>query len=307
MANEEHLKILREGVAAWNEWREKNPGLHPDLGGADLEGAFLVGASLSCVNLDYANLGYALLGYASLVEANLDGAFLDGASLEKAELGQAHLGGAHLDGAVLLEAYLGEAFLEKAELRGVDLHRADLVGANLRGAHLEGAILYGANLSGTDLGGAHLEGADLSTARLIDTDLHDAVLIGCRIYGTSVWDIKVNERTEQQNLIITHHGDPVITVDNIKVAQFVYLLLNNQEIRNVIETITSKAVLILGTFQRSGKPFWMPSGMSCESIITFRLCSTFSLQRTRRQSKRLRSWLVCAGSLSRTLPTPGVC
>ena len=35
-------------------------------------------------------------------------------------------------------------------------------------------------------------------------------------------------------------------LDNLKVAQFVYLLLNNAEIRDVIDTITSKVVLILG-------------------------------------------------------------
>jgi hypothetical protein len=32
---------------------------------------------------------------------------------------------------------------------------------------------------------------------------------------------------------------------DIEVAQYVYLLSNNQKIRNVIDTITSKAVLIL--------------------------------------------------------------
>jgi hypothetical protein len=32
------------------------------------------------------------------------------------------------------------------------------------------------------------------------------------------------------------------------VAQFIYLLLHNQKIRDVIDTITSKAVLILGRF-----------------------------------------------------------
>jgi hypothetical protein len=43
-------------------------------------------------------------------------------------------------------------------------------------------------------------------------------------------------------------------VDNIKVAQFIYLLLNNEEVRNVIDTITSKAVLILGRFSDDRKP-----------------------------------------------------
>jgi hypothetical protein len=69
----------------------------------------------------------------------------------------------------------------------------------------------------------------------------------------SVWGIKVNERTEQQNLIITDTGEPVITVDDLKVAQFIHLLLNNQEIRDVIDTITSKAVLILGRFSEERK------------------------------------------------------
>src|SRR5262249_17416137 len=47
--------------------------------------------------------------------------------------------------------------------------------------------------------------------------------------------------------------EPEITVDNIEVAQFVYLLLHNQKIRDVIDTITSKAVLILGRFTEERK------------------------------------------------------
>jgi len=39
-----------------------------------------------------------------------------------------------------------------------------------------------------------------------------------------------------------------IQVDNLEVAQFIYLLLNNQRIRSVNDTITSKVVLILGRF-----------------------------------------------------------
>src|SRR5205823_3199488 len=39
-----------------------------------------------------------------------------------------------------------------------------------------------------------------------------------------------------------------ITVDNLNVAQFIYLLLNNKDIRTIIDTITSKVVLILGRF-----------------------------------------------------------
>jgi hypothetical protein len=69
----------------------------------------------------------------------------------------------------------------------------------------------------------------------------------CRIYGVSAWGLKLGG-TKQQNLIITPRDEPAITVDNIEVAQFIYLMLNNQQIRDVIDTITSKAVLILGRF-----------------------------------------------------------
>jgi hypothetical protein len=46
----------------------------------------------------------------------------------------------------------------------------------------------------------------------------------------------------------TKEDEPEITVNNIEVAQFIYLLLHNEKIRDVIDIITSKAVLILGRF-----------------------------------------------------------
>jgi hypothetical protein len=58
---------------------------------------------------------------------------------------------------------------------------------------------------------------------------------------------------QQTDLVITHLREPVITVDNLEVAQFIYLLLNNEKIREIIDTITSKAVLILGRFTTERK------------------------------------------------------
>jgi hypothetical protein len=61
------------------------------------------------------------------------------------------------------------------------------------------------------------------------------------------------ENAIQKNLIITQEDEATITVDNLKVAQFIYLMLNNAAIREVIDTITSKVVLILGRFTPSRK------------------------------------------------------
>ena len=63
------------------------------------------------------------------------------------------------------------------------------------------------------------------------------------IYGVNAWDLE-GEFAEQNELIITSSKtNHIITVDNIKVAQFIYLILNNKEIRDVINTLTSKTVL----------------------------------------------------------------
>ena len=81
MANEEHLKILKQGVEAWNEWREKNPPITPGLAGANL-----YKADLSKANLYEADLSDADLSKANLNKAVLNKAVLHGADLYKADL-----------------------------------------------------------------------------------------------------------------------------------------------------------------------------------------------------------------------------
>ena len=104
-----------------------------------------------------------------------------------------------------------------------------------------------ADLWRADLSGANLSGGRLVTASLVDTDLTGADLTGCRVYGVSAWRLKL-KRAKQRNLVITDVNEPEITVDNIEVAQFVYLLLHNEKIRDVIDTIGKKGVLLLGRF-----------------------------------------------------------
>jgi hypothetical protein len=147
---------------------------------------------------------------------------------------------------------LGQAILVGMDLREANLCYAGLVysilvGADLREANLTRANLSGANLSGAKLSRANLSEAMLLMAQLVYTDLTDADLTGCRIFGVSAWGLKL-EGTKQQNLVITEFGDPEITVDNIEVAQFIYLLLHNEKIRDVIDTIGKKGVLLLGRF-----------------------------------------------------------
>jgi uncharacterized protein YjbI with pentapeptide repeats len=267
MANKEHLARLRQGVEAWNEWRAANRDIRPDLSQANLSGANLSRADLSWADLTRATLAGADLSQADLSEADLSGAYLTGvdlsrANLARADLTAAHLTGAHLTGADLFRAGLSEANLSRANLARANLSRADLSEANLSRADLSEADLTGAHLLRANLSRAHLAqanllethflGANLSEAGLqgailVETNLEEANLTRCRVYGISVWNINLRG-AQQSDLIITRGHESMITVDNVEVAQFIYLLLHNEKIREVIDTITSKAVLILGRF-----------------------------------------------------------
>jgi hypothetical protein len=153
---------------------------------------------------------------------------------------------------------LSRALLIEAELRGINLSDTNLERANLRSSTLSGANLTRANLRGADLRAAslrraRLDHADLTGAVLRFTSLADAriegaTLTGCQIYGTSAWNLRGMPR-DQSNLVISaDRHEPAVMVDDLEVAQFVYLLLYNDKIRNVIETVGKKAVLILGRF-----------------------------------------------------------
>jgi len=272
VVNKEHLHLLNQGVEVWNEWREQNLEIQPylckaNLIGADLSKANLHKANLSGANLSGANLIGADFSRADLGETNLHKADLSKANLSLADINWANLSKVNLMGANLDRAYLHLSDLSMADLSGANMRKANLVGANLSGANLNEVYLYAANLVGADLRAtnirkanlsrADLSRADLSGADLFETDLMYATLVqtnfgganlrGNRIYGISVWNLDL-KGTTQTDLIITHPDEPTITVDNLEVAQFIYLLLNNEKIREVIDTISRKVVLIIGRF-----------------------------------------------------------
>jgi uncharacterized protein YjbI with pentapeptide repeats len=277
MANQQHLNILKRGRDTWNKWRKEDPKIRPDLRKVSLSlinltqfdlsfidfdeaylwGAYLNNADLNGANFYKANLMKADLSGASLSkvnfrEVNLTGADLTGADLTGADLTGAILNEANLNRAKLNRANLSRANLKEADLSKADLSLANLNEANLSRANLSGAILRGANLSAANLNRAILNEANLSRANLsgailIKTSLIAADITACQVYGIAVWDV-ILEEARQDDLVINDFSQSIITVDNLEVAQFIYLLLNNKKIRDVIDTITSKVVLILGRF-----------------------------------------------------------
>src|SRR5581483_2210398 len=110
-----------------------------------------------------------------------------------------------------------------------------------------------ANLGGVDLSGADLTRADLAGVSLVHANMTKATLNGCLIYGISAWDVLL-DGASQLDLVITdpYSREPTIAVDDLEVAQFVYLLLNHQKLRSVLNAVTARGVLLLGRFGDGG-------------------------------------------------------
>ncbi len=254
MANEEHLKILKQGVEAWNGWRQEHARIKkPDLSGANLRrvslrGADLVGANLRGADLTGTNLYMALLSKADLSKANLYNAYLykadlsrvrldmadlrkanlkltqiDRANLHKADFSQAYLSGAHLRGAYLSGANLSKADLAETDFSGADLSGANLSGANLWGTNLTGEDLRRADLFVTILNRANLRGVDLYEADLSGAQLFDANLSGANLSGANLHGVWV-ERTIFANVdlseakeldTVQYFGPSTIGIDTI--------------------------------------------------------------------------------------------
>lgn len=107
------VELLLRSVKEWNDARQANPEIRPDLIRADLKGANLLGANLSGTDLNEA----------TLLGANLSGADLKGAYLSLADLNEANLSRANLSGANLLNANLSGT-----DLNGTDLTEATICG-----------------------------------------------------------------------------------------------------------------------------------------------------------------------------------
>ena len=167
--NPKHLAILKQGVSAWNNWREANSNIYPDLSKANLsylnltssdfknnrnrlhatmkqasyiiEKRYNYDINLINVNLSGANLRFSNLQFANLSGANLSGAFLEGTILTAAKLQQVNLentkcSGSHFNKAIFVDVNCRKALFLYANFTKAKFARCDLFLANFSGANL---------------------------------------------------------------------------------------------------------------------------------------------------------------------------
>ncbi|MBE9166088.1 pentapeptide repeat-containing protein [Pleurocapsales cyanobacterium LEGE 06147] len=226
MANEEHIALLKQGAASWNQWRKNNPAIIPDLSRANLHNTDLSFFDLHLVNFSQANLSNTYLNQANLSKANLQGTNLLGANLRGANLQNANLNYAilrqtqidsstavsskarlvweivnqdaaskNLSGADLSQTNLFRVDFSNTDLSNVNLKESNLSGANFNNAYLPKANLERANLARADLSNAYLSHANLRQAILSETSLNGAYLRDADLQFVNLQNAQINRKT----------------------------------------------------------------------------------------------------------------
>lgn len=213
MTNPEYLKILLQGAEEWNNWRNSNIYFIPNFVDVDLSGKDLSGYNLTNCSFYRCKLNNVKLNDANLAWARIFHTELRDSTIRNSNT---FIKGNQLD------SFFGNN-LRWCSFAECDLTNTDLSWNLLECASFHNVCLKGANIS------------------------------NCMIHGISVWNAVIDDKTNQSDLVITNYYEPILTVDNLEIAQFIYLLLENKEIRKVIDTLTSKAVLILGRFTEERK------------------------------------------------------
>jgi uncharacterized protein YjbI with pentapeptide repeats len=202
MANPEHLAKLKEGVKAWNQWREENPDVIPNLRMSDLSDMDLFEVNLESADLCETNLERADLGLALLESANFVLANLANANLESAFLGQASFRSANL---------------ELANLQAADLELSNFESANLKSANLSFSYINYTNFSFANLLKANLEGAHISLTKFIGLDLSETRgLDALKSFGISSLDHQTLMRSKNlPEKFLQDCGLPQQFIDNL--------------------------------------------------------------------------------------------
>ena len=177
MANPDHLKILKQGVEVWNQWREESPETRPDLSREKLAQLDLPQADLRDVDFSHSYLRGGSFPLADMRRADLRGADMKCAFLVRTNLGSAVLVDTDIQSSDLGNAQLAEADLRNANLSHAECRASNFAHANLKFTELTGTNLVFANLvcadfTGAQMGGTQLDCVDLSQARGLEKVRH---------------------------------------------------------------------------------------------------------------------------------------
>jgi len=218
-------RILMQGPQRWNAWRKHHPGELSFSSPHWFDSREPGGQQIKAVNrLDFSGMDLSNLAvYGAFAEGlNLRGATVENTVFEEGDFSQADFSGATFRNTRFNKTILTKAHFDDAAFVNCNLNRVNLVGATF------------------------------CVREIVDT----------AVYGLSAWDLHTCEEMRQSNLVIEktydfysdliEQGKVPLTVDDIELAQFVYYLTNHKKMRDTLNILNDRGVLLLGQFRDGG-------------------------------------------------------
>lgn len=227
MASIECLKMLNAGAQAWNAWRQTDEGRSPDLSDVNF--------------VEECPSGDGMYNLPELNGYDFSRTNMNRVSMRNGTFINCDFSGCHLHFSDLVDCYC-----LKCNFSGASLNVSKIGSGSFIDCNFYQADLSYCSAEETDFTGSQLVGTNLSNMSLVKTNFSNATIESACAYGVSVWDINL-DGCAQGSIYISQTSNS-ITVPTIELAQFISLLVNSKKLRDVIETITSKVVLILGRF-----------------------------------------------------------
>jgi len=216
-------QIVMQGAKIWNAWREENPG-----------------------PISFSKPHW----------------FHSHGLVQKKGGNRVNFSGMNLSGVMILEAFaeglnLRDSLFEGAQFEEGDFSRADFSGATFRNTKFNKTVLTRANFDGATFVNCNLNRTNLVGASFRVREITETV-----VYGISAWDLQTSDDMKQSKLVIERtyglyseliaKGKIPMMVDDIELAQFVYYLSNHKKIRDMLNILNDKGVLLLGRFKDGG-------------------------------------------------------
>ena len=258
MIDHDTLELLsKSSAASWNNWRKSNEFSPLDLSNANLSNRFL----------NEFDFSYCNLINTSFKNSELKKAAFKNSDISYAEFSESNLSDAYFLDTLSLRTQFNYSLFRNTKFQNFDAISADFTGSKLHNVSIdsskidfcifEAAIFENTTISKTSLMVSSFYKTDLSYSKFLDcrfkgslfikTNVEQSTFENCNIFGISCWKISGTPRLTK-NLNISDYKEPPITLDNLENAQFLYLLLSNSRIPSVIDSLTTKIVLILGRF-----------------------------------------------------------
>lgn len=218
-------RLLMQGADTWNAWRDRHPG------------------PLDFVEPDwYDSPGPDGLQIKGRNHVDFSGMDLSGVTVYKAFAEGLNLRGARIVGARFEEG---------------DFSRADFCDATIRDTVFNKTILTGAHFDGATIVNSNLNRVNLVGASFNVREITETV-----VYGISAWDLDISDDARQSKLVIERtyelfsdlieRGEVPLMVPNIELAQFVHYLSNHKKVRDTLNVLNDRGVLLLGRFKDGG-------------------------------------------------------